>query len=109
MASHDGVISKDACERGLPRQRSLACLPQDVLARVILKLPVEDILRLSCTCKSLRDVAMSDEDVWLPLVHRFMEHCTSPALWVMRRESQRFNPATTWPSSTYRCAISINL
>lgn len=101
-AGYNGVTFNEV-EAGLPPQRSLACLPQDVLTRVILKLTVEDILRLSCTCKSLRNAAMSDNDVWLPLASRYMERFTSPALWIGHSDSQQSNQYQSWPSSTYRC------
>lgn len=102
-AGYDGVTLDKEVEAGLPLKRSLGCLPQDVLTRVILKLPVEDIVRLSCTCKSLRDVAMSDNDVWLPLASRFMERFTSPALWIGPGDSRESVQSHSWPSSTYRC------
>eukprot|EP00892_Ulva_mutabilis_P008055 jgi/Ulvmu1/5621/UM023_0160.1 len=97
---YDGVTYDRSSERGLLGRWE--GLPKDVLARVVLNLPVEDILCLSCTCKIMRDVAMSDADVWLPLTTRLMANHTRPALWISRSGSTDGALLAHWPSSTYR-------
>lgn len=78
-----------------PYALDLTSLHPDVLAAILLTLPLHDVLALSCACRRLRDACADDSRVWLELCHARWGSATRVSAWLP--------PRPAWPHMHTPC------